>query len=143
MNLPANSILDIDDEHPYRCSMEKQMDINALIRAMKARPDFAKVGMVLCHNGIVRGTSRDGRPVKGVRVTADYAELEKILTEQRIRPGIVDIQVRVNEGELKVGDDLLLIAVAGDIREHVIPVLSDTLNAVKARVTRKTEHGVE
>ena len=106
------------------------MDINALIRAMKARPDFAKVGMVLCHNGVVR-------------VTADYAELEKILAEQRARPGIVDIQVRVNEGELEVGDDLLLIAVAGDIREHVIPVLTDTLNAVKARVTRKTEHGID
>ncbi|MEN6474331.1 MAG: molybdenum cofactor biosynthesis protein MoaE [Syntrophaceae bacterium] len=123
--------------------MEKPMDINALIRAMKARPDFAKVGMVLCHNGVVRGTSRNGRAVSGVRVTADYAELEKILAEQRARPGIVDIQVRVNEGELEVGDDLLLIAVAGDIREHVIPVLTDTLNAVKARVTRKTEHGID
>ena len=123
--------------------MEKMMDIGELVREMKARPDFAKVGMLLCHNGVVRGTSRDGKPVSGVRVTADYAELEKILAEQRSRPGIVDIQVRVNEGELKVGDDLLLIAVAGDIREHVIPVLSDTLNAVKARVTRKTEHGID
>jgi molybdopterin synthase catalytic subunit len=120
--------------------MAKHMDVKALIEQMKARPDFAKVGMVLCHNGIVRGTSRDGRAVSGVRVTADYAALEKILAEQRARPGIIDIKVEVNEGELEVGDDLLLIAVAGDIREHVIPVLSDTLNAVKARVTNKIEH---
>jgi molybdopterin synthase catalytic subunit len=48
----------------------------------------------------------------------------------------------VNEGELKVGDDLLLIAVAGDIRENVIPVLTDTLNTVKKSVTSKTEHFV-
>lgn len=120
--------------------MAKEMNIQALIRTIKARPDFAKVGMVLCHNGIVRGTSRDGRAVSGVRVEADYAELDKILAEQRQRPGIIDILVEVNEGELTVGDDLLLIAVAGDIREHVIPVLTDTLNAVKARVTRKVEH---
>jgi hypothetical protein len=30
--------------------------------------------------------------------------------------------------------------VAGDLRDHVIPVLEDTLNAIKRRVTRKTEH---
>lgn len=119
------------------------MDINALIRKIKARPDFDKVGMILCHNGVVRGTSRDGRLVTGVRVSADYQALEEILAEQRRRPGIVDILVEVNEGELKVGDDLLLIAVAGDIREHVITVLSDTLNTVKARVTKKTEHFVD
>jgi molybdopterin synthase catalytic subunit len=57
-----------------------------------------------------------------------------------MRPGIVDILVEINEGSLKVGDDLLTIVVAGDIREHVIPVLTDTLNAVKARGTRKQEH---
>lgn len=123
--------------------MREQPDMNRLIARIKARPDFAKVGMVLCHNGIVRGTSRDGRPVTGVKVQADHAVLQEIIAEQKRRPGIVDILVEVNEGELSVGDDLLLIAVAGDIREHVIPVLTDTLNAVKARVTKKTEHLVD
>ena len=116
------------------------MDMNELIAKIKTRPDFHRVGMILCHNGIVRGSSRDGRVVTGVRVKADYAALEEILAEQKKRPGIMDIQVAVNEGELKVGDDLLLIAVAGDIREHVIPVLTDTLNAVKSSVTKKVEH---
>jgi len=116
------------------------MDMNELIAKIKTRPDFHRVGMILCHNGIVRGSSRDGRVVTGVRVKADYAALEEILAEQKKRPGIMDIQVAVNEGELKVGDDLLLIAVAGDIREHVIPVLTDTLNAVKSSVTTKIEH---
>ncbi len=116
------------------------MDMNALIQRIKDRPDSDKVGMILCHNGIVRGTSRDGRPVTGVTVRADHASLARIIAEQKQRPGIIDILVEVNEGELSVGDDLLLIAVAGDIREHVIPVLTDTLNTVKAMVTSKTEH---
>ena len=120
--------------------MGKNMDINALIRRMKAHPDFEKVGMILCHNGIVRGTSLDGRRVTGITVHADYTALAQIIAQQSKRPGIINIQVEVNEGKLAVGDDLLLIAVAGDIRENVIPVLTDTLNAIKSQVTNKTEH---
>lgn len=116
------------------------MDINALIDRIKKREDFDKVGMILCHNGVVRGTSRDGTPVSAVDVAADRETIRKIVEEQKMRPGIVDILVEINEGSLKVGDDLLTIVVAGDIREHVIPVLTDTLNAVKARGTRKQEH---
>ena len=116
------------------------MDMNALIDRIKKREDFDKVGMILCHNGVVRGTSRDGTPVSAVDVAADRETIRKIVEEQKMRPGIVDILVEINEGSLKVGDDLLTIVVAGDIREHVIPVLTDTLNAVKARGTRKQEH---
>jgi molybdopterin synthase catalytic subunit len=96
--------------------------------------------MILCHNGVVRGTSRDGRPVSGLAVTVDREALEDILAQQKQRPGIVDILVEVRGGSLKVGDDIMFIVVAGDLREHVIPVLEDTLNAIKKLVTRKTEH---
>lgn len=47
------------------------MDINTLIRKIKERDDYHKVGMILCHNGVVRGTSRDGSPVGSVDVRAD------------------------------------------------------------------------
>lgn len=117
------------------------MDMNALLAAIKGRPDYHKVGMILCHNGVVRGSSRDGSPVSMVTVRADRAAIETVVAEQRKRPGIVEILVEVNEGDLKVGDDLLAIVVAGDIREHVIPVLTDTLNLIKARGTKKIEHG--
>jgi molybdopterin synthase catalytic subunit len=33
----------------------------------------------------------------------------------------------------------MLLVVAGDIRENVITVLQDTLNAIKTTVTSKTE----
>ena len=117
------------------------MDMNALIAAIKRRPDYHKVGMILCHNGVVRGSSRDGSPVSTVTVRADRAAIDRVVAEQRKRPGIVEILVEVNEGDLRVGDDLLAILVAGDIREHVIPVLTDTLNLIKAHGTKKIEHG--
>jgi molybdopterin synthase catalytic subunit len=116
------------------------MQLTGLIDRIKSHPDYAKVGMILCHNGVVRGTSRDGRPVSGLTVTVDREALEDILAQQKQRPGIVDILVEVRGGSLKVGDDIMFIVVAGDLREHVIPVLEDTLNAIKKLVTRKTEH---
>ncbi len=116
------------------------MDMNALINIIKTRPDYHKVGMILCHNGVVRGSSRDGTPVKKVTVKADRKAIDRIVAEQKKRPGIIEILVEINEGDLDIGEDLLSIVVAGDIREHVIPVLTDSLNLIKAQGTKKTEH---
>lgn len=117
------------------------MDITKMMAAVKSHPDYHKAGMVLYHNGVVRSTSRDGRKVSGLRVSVDHERLAEILREQRKRPGIVEILVEISEGrDLKVGDDVMLLVVAGDIRENVIASLADTLNAIKSTVTQKTEY---
>ena len=116
------------------------MNADRLIASIKRHPDHDKVGMILCHNGVVRGTSRDGRQVSGLRVAVDRERLEQVLSEQRQRTGIVDIQVEIAaDSDLRVGDDVMLLVVAGDIRENVIAALTDTLNAIKSSVTAKTE----
>ena len=116
------------------------MNANELISKIKAHPEYEKVGMILCHNGVVRGTSRDGRKVSGLRVAADWEQLDDVLAEHRARPGIIDIQVEIAaDRDLKVGDDVMMLVVAGDIRDNVIEVLGDTLNAIKHTVTAKTE----
>jgi molybdopterin synthase catalytic subunit len=116
------------------------LNADELISIVKAHPNYDQVGMVLCHNGVVRATSRDGRKVTGLRVAVDRDQLSRVLTEQRSRPGIVDIQVRIAaDMDLTVGDDVMLLVVAGDIRENVIASLTETLNAIKTTVTAKTE----
>ncbi len=116
------------------------MNLTTLMDRIKAHPDYAKVGMILCHVGVVRGTSRDGRPVSGLDLRVDREALDAILAEGRRRPGIVEILIEIQEGSLKVGDEVMCLVVAGDLRDRVIPALEDTLNAIKARVTHKTEH---
>lgn len=119
------------------------MDINLLIDQIKARPDYPKVGMLLCHNGVVRGTSRDGRKVNGLRVAVDDEKLHQVIETHKTRPGIVEILVEINaDKDLQVGDDVMLLVVAGDIRENVTSALSDTLNTIKSTVTHKTEYFV-
>ena len=116
------------------------MNISKIMDAVRQHPQFDRAGMVLCHNGVVRGTSRDGRKVKKLSVSVDHQRLEKIVSEQKQRPGILDIRVEIAEDrDLFVGDDVMLLLVAGDIRENVIAVLTDTLNLIKTTVTKKSE----
>ena len=118
----------------------KRLNLGRLMDSIRQHPNFHQAGMILCHNGIVRATSRDGRPVKGLRVAVDHGRLAHLLQAQRQRPGIVDIQVEIVENlDLAVGDDVMLLVVAGDVRENVIAVLADTLEDIKQSATAKTE----
>lgn len=120
------------------------MNVQTLIDRIKAHPDAAKIGMILCHNGIVRGTSRDGRAVSGLRVSVDEEKLASVLETHRRMPGIVDIQVEIVTGRpLAVGDDVMALVVGGDIRENVIAALSQALNAIKSEVTAKTQFFID
>jgi molybdopterin synthase catalytic subunit len=131
---------DLDGRPHHRDSRGTKMDIQKLIDRMKAHPDSAKIGMILCHNGIVRGSSRDGRPVTGLQVSVDETKLKAVLSEHRRMPGIIDIQVEIAaDRSLAVGDDVMALVVGGDIRENVIAALSRTLDAIKSEVTAKTQ----
>jgi len=119
--------------------MRLPMDLQHLVATIKAHPDYHKVGMIACHNGVVRSTSRDGREVEGLRIGVNREILECILAEQRRRPGIIEVLAHVFEGPRRVGDDVMLVAVAGDIRENVFPVLAETVEQLKQLVTHKEE----
>ena len=119
------------------------MNLTQLIDRIKQHPDYPKVGMILCHNGAVRATSRDGRRVSGLRIAVDHEKLRQVVEAHKSRDGIVEILVHINgDADLKVGEDVMYIVVAGDIRENVISVLQDTLNTIKSTVTQKTQYFV-
>jgi molybdopterin synthase catalytic subunit len=119
------------------------MELQTLIDIVKKRPDFNQAGMILAHNGVVRGTSRDGRRVSGLKVLVDHGRLAAITEKYRKHPGILDVQVWINENvDLVVGDDVMFLVVAGDIRENVIGALEASLNEIKSTVTTKTEYFV-
>ncbi|MFO7859730.1 MAG: molybdenum cofactor biosynthesis protein MoaE [Desulfosalsimonas sp.] len=117
------------------------MDQNRLINQIKTSGDYDRVGMILTHQGVVRATSRDGRPVSGVRLEVNRDRIKEIIDTEKQQPGIVEILVEITEtAELAVGDDIMLIAVAGDFRENVLACMARMIDAVKKRVTAKTEY---
>ena len=116
------------------------MDLNSLFQKIKQHPDYTKAGMILCHNGVVRNSSRDGRKVTGLKIRVDHGKLQSVINRFKQKPGIIEILVKINENKvLSVGEDAMFLIVAGDIRDNVIPVLNDTLNTIKKDVTTKTE----
>jgi molybdopterin synthase catalytic subunit len=120
------------------------MTLSDMIQQIKLRPDYSHVGMILCHNGVVRSTSRNGRQVTGLRVSVDYSALDSLIEKNKHLSGIVDIQVKIFDNQtLSVGDDVMYLVVAGDIRENVIHALSTTLNEIKTTITNKTEFFIE
>jgi len=117
------------------------MDISKTIAELKKRSDFTeKVGMVLIHNGVVRNWSRkDGREVGSLETEVDQSRIERLRQEYLAWPGIYEIIIETASGSFQPGDDLLFIIVAGDLREHVKPVLSELLDRIKAEAVCKKE----
>ena len=117
------------------------MDISKTIAQLKQESGFSqKVGMILVHNGVVRGWSRkDGAAVGEIQVRPDRSRIEQLRAEYEKKPGIHRVIIEACEGRLKPGDDLLFIVVAGDIRENVKPVLAELLDRIKSEAVAKTE----
>ena len=109
------------------------------IKDMKMRSDFKDLGMILIHNGIVRATSKDGKPVKGMHLYYDREKLSYLLDELSKRDGIVEIKVWINEGLLKIGDDIMYALVAGKFRTSVIPVLEELVSRIKKEIVSEVE----
>ncbi len=117
------------------------MNPDRLIRRIKTHPDYPHAGMILTHVGVVRGVSRDGRPVRGIDISVDRNRIAPIVSEMKERSGIIEILVEITDRpSLAVGDDIMVVVVAGDVRENVLAVMADTIDAIKQTVTRKTEH---
>ena len=95
--------------------------------------------MILTHVGVVRASSRNGTPVRGVRIRVNEDKLNEILAQARAQEGIFAVKAFVREGELKVGDKVMVLLVAGDFRENVFRTLRETLDQIKAQVTTKEE----
>lgn len=120
------------------------MDISKTIADLKKEPGFKeKVGMLLIHNGVVRGTTRkEGAPVETLEVDPDFDKIDEICREFSERPGIFKVIAKAYSGLFVPGDDLLFIIVAGDIRENVKPVLAEALDRIKSEAVRKKEKTV-
>jgi molybdopterin synthase catalytic subunit len=109
------------------------------IADVKKLADSRELGMILIHNGIVRATSKDGKPVKGMRLTYKKENLKSLITVFLKREGIVTIRAWINEGNLKVGDDIMYVLVAGRLRKFVLPVLEELVSRIKQEVVYEEE----
>jgi len=110
-----------------------------LMEKIKRETNPDKVGMIACHNGLVRATSRDGKPAAYLDIDVNAKRWEDVLQKMRSQRGIAAIEAYLFTGRRQIGEDVLLVAVAGDIRENVFPVLEQTVNRLKQEAILKQE----
>ncbi len=114
--------------------------LTELIDRVKSHPRIADAGMILCHNGFVRASDRSGRRrVTGLTVETDTRVVEEIRDWALGRPGIIAVEIHAFEGDFSIGDDLLYVVVAGDIRENVFSAMREIIERMKSQGVRKTE----
>jgi molybdopterin synthase catalytic subunit len=129
---------------PNLCDNREKMSMEVIMieewmKEIKKACDPRSLGMILAHNGIVRATTKDGKPVKAMKLSYDKAKLESVVRAHKNKEGIVDIRVWINEGVLRIGDDIMNVCVAGRFRTDVLPVLQDLLTIIKKEVVREEE----
>jgi molybdopterin synthase catalytic subunit len=114
--------------------------IEGWLKEIKKDSAAEELGMILVHNGIVRASSKEGKPVHGMKTTYSASKLDETIALFRQKNGIVDIKVWINEGILQVGDDIMKVCVAGRFRTDVLPVFQELLAAIKSEIIKEEEY---
>lgn len=127
--------------------MKNTPSMDQWLREAKAHESAPKVGMYLFHNGVVRQSARarvrqgdeSAAPVRGMLFSYDPEKVEAAIAETYKLPGIYYIRTWLNEGELQVGDDIMLALIGGDIRPNVVDALQYLVGRIKNECVTETE----
>ena len=120
-------------------NQKKAPSMDQWLKEAKAHESAPNIGMYLTHNGIVRQTARakvregaqDTRPVAGMLFSYDQEKVDAAIADTYQMDGIFYIRVWLNEGKLKVGDDIMYVLIGGDIRPHVVEALQSLVAKIK------------
>jgi molybdopterin synthase catalytic subunit len=118
----------------------RRFDLRDIVDSFKRDPSYPMMGMIATHLGVVRGNSRTGKgSVEAVEVQYDHGVIANILNDIKSMTGIYKVFIDVNEGLLEQGEEIMVIAVGGDVREHVFAALESAVNRIKLEAVRKQE----
>ncbi len=118
---------------------EEDLVIDEWVKEVKQRANPEDLGMILVHNGVVRGTSKSGNPVRAMKLSYNQERLDSIIPIFKQRPGVVEVRAWINSGNLKVGDNIMFLLVAGRFRTDVVPVFEELLTIVKNEIVTEEE----
>lgn len=117
------------------------------IKEVKKDVNADRIGMYLTHNGVVRKTAKsfvrennpDAKEVTGMLFSYNKEKVEQVINDTKQLNGIYHVRVWLNEGELKVGDDLMYVLIGGDIRPHVTNALDYLVGRIKTECVTEKE----
>ncbi len=120
--------------------------MDAWLREAKTHESAPLCGMYLTHNGTVRQSAKakvrcgqDAKDVTGMLFSYDREKVDAVLEDAKKLEGIYYIRLWLNEGELKVGDDIMYVLIGGDIRPRVVDALNYLVGRIKDECVIETE----
>ncbi len=127
--------------------MKDLPSVDMWLKEAKASAAAADCGMFLVHNGVVRETAKalvrenaeNTRPVKSMLFSYDAEKAAAAVKETEAMEGIKCVRVWLNEGKLKVGDDIMYVLIGGDIRPRVVDALQFLVGKLKNECVSETE----
>lgn len=132
------------------CQKNDMMQIPSMdewLKEAKKDPDADKIGMYLTHNGVVRKSAKamvrngdkDTKPVTGMIFSYNKEKVDSVVEETKKLAGIYYVRVWLNQGELKLGDDIMYVLIGGDIRPHVTEALDFLVGKIKSECVVEKE----
>ena len=125
---------------------EKAPSMDGWLAEAKSDISASECGMYLFHHGVVRETAKltarggiDAPKVKGMSFFYDVDKVAEAKERAMRMPGIKYVRIWLNNGELEVGDDIMLVLIGGDIRPNVVDALQVLVGELKSRCVTEKE----
>ncbi|MFX1280453.1 MAG: molybdenum cofactor biosynthesis protein MoaE [Promethearchaeota archaeon] len=105
---------------------------------MKSNSNIKNAGSIHTFTGIVRSTSKNGKPVVRMKIDA-YDDLAnksifKICEKLKQRKGIIDIKIIHLKGEFELSEDLVYVIVASAHRKEGFETIADAVEMYKKEI---------
>ncbi|MFX1344946.1 MAG: molybdenum cofactor biosynthesis protein MoaE [Promethearchaeota archaeon] len=115
-----------------------EIDLGSIIKSMKQNSNISEAGSIHTFTGIVRSTSKNGKPVVNMKIDAydDLANesINKICEQLKQKEGIIDVKIIHLKGDFKLTEDLVYVVVASAHREEGFEVISKAVEMYKKEI---------
>ena len=118
--------------------LKGEITLEDIIQSIKRQHSIKDVGSIHSFSGIVRESSKNGKPVKGIKIDA-YIELanksiNKICKEIKKQKGIIEIILVHFYGEFELSEELVHVVVASSHREGGFSALRTAVESYKKEI---------
>jgi molybdopterin synthase catalytic subunit len=115
-----------------------EIDFGRLVKSIKQNSKITEAGSIHTFTGIVRSTSKIGKPVVSMKIDA-YNELanesiKKICKKLKQREGIIDVKIIHLKGEFELTEDLVYVVVASAHRKEGFETISKAVDMYKKEI---------
>jgi molybdopterin synthase catalytic subunit len=115
-----------------------EIDLESIVKSIKQNSDITEAGSIHTFTGIVRSTSKSGKPVVRIKIDA-YDELanksiSRICKQLKQEEGIIDVKIIHLKGEFELTEDLVYVVVASAHRKEGFEAIIKAVDMYKEEI---------